>query len=87
MGAQKKLGSPWMGPLRVVRQATGHTVGVQKDPEAPIVFIHVDDLKIGPPPALTLLTLHHLWTYPPGIIRTHHHLVLTFTLNWTNPLI
>ena len=47
---QMKLGSPWMGPLQVVRQANGHTVGVQKDPEAPIVFIHVDDLKICPPP-------------------------------------
>ena len=39
-----------MGPLQVVRQANGHTVGVQKDPEAPIVFIHVDDLKKCPPP-------------------------------------
>ena len=48
--APKKLGSPWMGPLQVVCQATGHTVGIQKDPEAPIVFIHVDDLKICPPP-------------------------------------
>ena len=27
-----------------------HTVGIQKDPEAPIIFIHVDDLKICPPP-------------------------------------
>ena len=30
--------------------ATGHTVGIQKDPEAPIIFIHVDDLKICPSP-------------------------------------
>ena len=30
--------------------ATGHTVGIQKDPEAPIIFIHVDDLKISPSP-------------------------------------
>ena len=36
---------------------------------------------------LAIRTLHHLWTCPLGIIRTHHHLVLTFTLNWTNPLI
>ena len=44
--AQKKLGSPWVGPQQVVRQATGHTVGFQKGPDTPIVFIHVDDLKI-----------------------------------------
>ena len=48
--AQKKLGSPWIGPQQVVRQATGHTVGIQKGPDTPIVFIHVDDLKIFPPP-------------------------------------
>ena len=111
--AQKKLGSPWIGPQQVVRQATSHTVGIQKEPEAPIVFIHVDDLKIRPPPShsgwtpsrrqqshyvpapwlsdrapmLAILILHHLWTCLLGIIRTHHYLVLTFTLNWTNPLI
>ena len=48
--AQKELGSPWVGPQQVVRMATGHTVGIQKDPEAPIIFIHVDDLKICPSP-------------------------------------
>ena len=48
--AQKKLGSPWVGPQQVVHQATGHTVGIQKGPETPIVFIHVDDLKICPAP-------------------------------------
>ena len=48
--AQKKLGSPWVGPQQVVRQATGHTVGIQKGPETPIVFIHVDDLKLCPAP-------------------------------------
>ena len=48
--AQKKLGSPWVGPQQVVRKATGHTVGILKDPEAPIIFIHVDDLKICPSP-------------------------------------
>ena len=111
--AQKKLGSPWIGPQQVLRQATGHTVGIQKEPEAPIVFIHVDDLKICPPPSrsgwtperatakslcastwlsdrapmLAILILHHPWTCLLGIIPTHHHLVLTFTLNWTNPLI
>ena len=49
--AQKKLGSPWVGPKQVVRQATGHTVGIQKGLDAPIIFIHVDDLKLCPPPA------------------------------------
>ena len=49
--AQKKLGSPWIGPQQVVRQATGHTVDIQKELDAPIDFIHVDDLKICPPPS------------------------------------
>ena len=48
---QKKLGSPWIGPQQVIRKATGHTVGIEKDLEAPIIFIHVDDLKICPPPS------------------------------------
>ena len=48
--AQKKLGSPWVGPQQLVRQATGHTVGIQKGPDTPIIFIHVDDLKISPAP-------------------------------------
>ena len=43
-------GGPWVGPQQVVRMATGHTVGIQMDPEAPIIFIHVDDLKICPSP-------------------------------------
>ena len=42
--AQKKLGSPWVGPQQVVRQATGHTVVIQKGPDTPIVFKH------APPP-------------------------------------
>ena len=50
--AQEKLGSPWIGPQQVVRQATGHTVGIQKGPDTPIVFIHVDDLKIYPSPVI-----------------------------------
>ena len=48
--AQHKLGTPWIGPHQVVRQATGHTVGIQKDPKKPIVFVHVDDLKLCPGP-------------------------------------
>ena len=46
--AQRSLGSPWVGPHQVVRQATGHTVGIQKGPNTPIFFIHVDDLKLCP---------------------------------------
>ena len=45
--AQHKLGSPWIGPNQ---QATSHTVGIQKGPEKPIVFVHVDDLKLCPAP-------------------------------------
>ena len=48
--AQHKLGSPWIGPNQVFRQATGHTVGIQRDPHKPIVFVHVDDLKLRPAP-------------------------------------
>ena len=48
--AQHKLGSPWIGPNQVVRHATSHMVGIQKGPEKPIVFVHVDDLKLCPRP-------------------------------------
>ena len=49
--AQTKLGSPWVGPQQVVREATGHTVSIQKGPDTPVIFIHIDDLKICPAPA------------------------------------
>ena len=52
--AQRKLGSPWVGPQQVVRQATGHTVGIQKGPDALIIFIHVDNLKLCPAPVMLL---------------------------------
>ena len=48
--AQHKLGSPWIGPHQVVRQATGHTVGIQRSADKPIIFVHVDDLKLCPGP-------------------------------------
>ena len=48
--AQHKLGSPWVGPHQVVRQATGHTVGIQWDADKPIIFVHLDDLKLCPGP-------------------------------------
>ena len=44
--ARHKLGSPWIGPNQVVRQ----TVGIQRSPDKPIVFVHVDDLKLCPAP-------------------------------------
>ena len=58
--AQKKLGSPWVGPPQVVRQATGHTVGIQKGPDTPIIFIHVDDLKLCPAPGISSGLRDHL---------------------------
>ena len=54
--AQKKLGFPWVGPQQVVRQA-GHTVGIQKGPDTPIICIHVDDLKLCPTPGNACWTL------------------------------
>ena len=48
--AQHKLGSPWIGPHQVVRQATGHTVGIQRSADKPINFVHVNDLKLCPGP-------------------------------------
>ena len=45
-----RLGSPWIGPHQVVRQATGHTVGIQRNAEKPIICVHVDDLKLCPGP-------------------------------------
>ena len=44
------MGSPWVGPHQVVRQATGHTVGIQRSVDKPIIFVHVDDLKLCPGP-------------------------------------
>ena len=48
--AQHKLGSPWIGSNQVVRQATGHMVGIQCDQQKPIMFVHVEDLKLCPAP-------------------------------------
>ena len=83
--AQKKLASPWIGPQQVVRQATGHTVGIQKGPDAPIIFIHVGDLKLCPRPREAngrrdQLQLNHCvpvqWQFDQVltlVIRTHPH--------------
>ena len=56
--AQHKLGSPWIGPHQVVRQATGHTVGIQRSADKPIIFVHVDDLKLCPGPQEIAWTLN-----------------------------
>ena len=73
--AQNKLGSPWVGPQLVVRQATGHTVGIQRDSKAPIIFIHVDDLKLCPAPADTHWTpgpqLNHCALVQWHFVRDH----------------
>ena len=64
--AQHKLGSPWVGPHQVVRQATGHTVGIQRDADKPIIFVHVDDLKLCPGPRespLPNLCVPTLWLF------------------------
>ena len=58
--AQHKLGSPWIGPQQVVRHATRHTVGIQKAPDNPIVFVHVDDLKLCPGPQDISLLSHYV---------------------------
>jgi len=40
------MGSPWIGPCQIVGKATGHTVGIQKSREVPIICVHIDDLKL-----------------------------------------
>ena len=41
---------PSSGLLEGLTLFAGHTVGIQKDPEKLIVFVHVDDLKLCPGP-------------------------------------
>ena len=60
--AQKKLGSPWVGPQQVVRMATGHTVGIQKDPEAPIIY-HLH-------PRLEVMSITRSSCMDPGSIKS-----------------
>ena len=53
-----KLDSPWTGPYLVV-SFLGWTLGIQKDPNSPIVMIHCQDAKKipAPPGAVSWLTL------------------------------
>ena len=48
--AQHKFGFPWVGPNQVIRQATSHTVGIQRDQQKPIVFVRADEHKLCPTP-------------------------------------
>ena len=52
-----KLDSPWTGPYLVV-SFLGWTLGIQKDPNSPIVMIHCQDAKKvpAPPGAVSWLT-------------------------------
>ena len=43
--AANKLACPWVGPFKVVREASMWVVGIQKDPNAKTIYVHVDDLK------------------------------------------
>ena len=65
-GRPKEVGVSLERPptQQVIRQATGHTVGIPKEPDAPIVFIHVDDLKICPPPT------HSGWIPEPSTAKS-----------------
>ena len=44
-----KLDSAWIGPYLVV-SIIGWALGIQKDPESPIVIVHCQDIKKVPPP-------------------------------------
>ena len=46
--AHHKLGSPWIGSQQVIRQATGHTVGIQKEPEKPYCVCSCGQFEIMP---------------------------------------
>ena len=44
-----KLDSPWIGPYLIV-SFMGWTIGIQKEPESPIVMVHCQDAKKIPTP-------------------------------------
>ena len=44
-----KLDSAWIGPYLIV-SLIGWALGIQKDPESPIVIVHCQDIKKIPPP-------------------------------------
>ena len=52
-----KLDSPWIGPYLIV-SFMGWTIGIQKEPESPVVIVHCQDAKKIPTPlgAMSWLT-------------------------------
>ena len=48
-GKKCKLDSIWAGPYLIVA-ALGFTVGIQRYPDEPVIFIHCQDVKKIPPP-------------------------------------
>ena len=44
-----KLDSPWIGPYLIV-SFMGWTIGIQKEPESPVVMVHCQDAKKIPAP-------------------------------------
>ena len=44
-----KLDSPWIGPYLIV-SFMGWTIGIQKEPESPVVMVHCQDAKKIPTP-------------------------------------
>ena len=47
-GKKCKLDSIWTGPYLIVA-TLGWTVGIQRHPDEPVIFIHCQDVKIPPP--------------------------------------
>ena len=44
-----KLDSPWIGPYLIV-SFIGWSIGIQKEPESPVVVVHCQDIKKIPTP-------------------------------------
>ena len=49
-GKKCKLDSIWTGPYLIVA-TLGWTVGIQRHPDEPVIFIHCQDVKKIPPPS------------------------------------
>ena len=60
-----KLDSAWIGPYLIV-SLIGWALGIQKDPDSPIVTVHCQDLKNVPPPpgAVSWLAMKQLLIAP-----------------------
>ena len=64
-----KLDSAWIGPYLIV-SLIGWALGIQKDPESPVVIVHCQDIKKVPPPpgAVSWLTTKKLSIAPSVMI-------------------